>query len=67
MSEEAESTEYVIGFDDAWAVGMDDGSISDVAQELADLIHSATTAAMFTGAYLKGGFIGPGPHVSALS
>jgi len=57
----------LVGFDDAWAVGMDDGSVSDVAQELADRIHSATTAAMFTGAYLKGGFIGPAPHVSALS
>ena len=57
----------MVGFDDAWAVGMDDGSVSDVAQELADRIHDATTAAMFTGAYLKGGFIGPAPHVSALS
>ena len=57
----------MVGFDDAWAVGMDDGSISDVAQELADRIHDATTAAMFTGAYLKAAFIGPGPHVSALS
>ena len=56
-----------VGFDSSWDVGVNGGSTSDVAQDLSDRIHSATTAAVFTGAYVKGAFVGPAPHVSNLS
>jgi hypothetical protein len=37
-----------------------------LASDLAGHIHSFFTSSVFTGAYLKGPFIGPAPHVSKL-
>jgi hypothetical protein len=37
---------------------------NDVASKLTNHIHSFFTGSTFTGAYLKGPFIGPAPHVS---
>jgi len=56
-----------VGFDSSWDVGLNGGSTADVAFDLATRVHAATIAAIFTGAYLKAAFIGPGPHVSTLS
>jgi|LWDU01.1.fsa_nt_gi hypothetical protein len=62
-----------VDFAAAWEVGLsseageEGGSKSDIAQDLADRIDDVTTGSTFTGAYLKGAFIGPSAHVSALS
>lgn len=57
-----------VGFNDALAIGDSptNGSKSDIAQAIADAIDATTTASKFTGSYLKGSFIGPGPHSSNL-
>lgn len=39
---------------------------SEMSEKLADHIHDFFTASTFTGAYMMGPFIGPGPHVAAL-
>ena len=65
ISSGATVASVLVGFDDTWAQQL--GSSAETASDLADRIHTATTAAMFTGTYLKAAFIGPGPHVSALS
>jgi hypothetical protein len=39
---------------------------ADIASKLADHIHTFFTACIFTGAYLMGPFVGPGPHVAPL-
>lgn len=67
MSTGATAPAGLVDFGASWQIGLDGGSEADVAADLADRIHSNTTSATFSGAYLKGGFIGPAPHVSALS
>lgn len=62
-----------VGFDAALATGdspgpnQPGGSISDIAQAIADAVHAATTGSTFTGSYLKAAFVGPGPHTATLS
>jgi hypothetical protein len=41
-------------------------SKSELASDLADHLHGFFTGCIFTGAYLKGPFIGPAPHVAKL-
>lgn len=57
-----------VGFNDALATGdsPSNGSKSEVAQAIADAINATTTSSKFTGAYVKGSFVGPGPHSSNL-
>ena len=62
-----------VGFDGALATGdspapgEEGGTTSDIAQAIADAVHTATTASTFTGSYLKASFVGPGPHTVPLS
>jgi hypothetical protein len=39
---------------------------NELASNLADHLHDFFTNCIFTGAYLKGPFVGPGPHVAKL-
>jgi len=39
---------------------------NELAKNLADHLHDFFTNSIFTGAYLKGPFVGPGPHVAKL-
>ncbi len=39
---------------------------NDIASKLANHLHTFFTTSVFTGAYLKASFIGPGPHISPL-
>ena len=39
---------------------------ADIASKLANHIHTFFTGCIFTGSYLMGPFIGPGPHVAPL-
>jgi hypothetical protein len=39
---------------------------NDLASSLAEHLHGFFTNCIFTGAYLKGPFVGPGPHVAKL-
>jgi len=73
MSTGATAPGPTVGFADALAVGdspaegEEGGTQSDVAQALADAVDATTTGSTFTGAYLKGAFVGAAPQVSALS
>ena len=66
MSTGATTPAGLVDFGASWQIGLDGGSEADVAADLADRIHSNTISAKFTGQYVKGLFLGPGPHSSNL-
>jgi len=47
-------------------LGSESSDSADIAKKLADHIHTFFTGCIFTGAYLMGPFVGPGPHVAPL-